>query len=164
MRIGVLSDTHGHVGHCREAVHLLENLDVKAVLHCGDVGSAAIVRLLAAWPAHFVFGNCDADLEELSLAIAQAGLACHGWFADLSLAGRRIAMTHGHLSQPLTEAEQSGEFDLVCYGHTHRAEQHWQGRTLVLNPGALYRARPLSFAVVDLERLTVERFTLPGSL
>ena len=163
MQIGVLSDTHGHVGHCRQAVDLLESLDVQAVLHCGDIGSIAIVELLSAWPAHFVFGNCDADLEELSAAIARAGLTCHGWFADLRLAGRRIAVTHGHLPQPLDQAQRSGEYDLVCYGHTHRAEQHWQGQTLVLNPGALYRARPLSFAVVDLDRLTVERFTLPAS-
>jgi putative phosphoesterase len=163
MRIGVLSDTHGHVGHCREAVHLLESLDVQAVLHCGDIGSAAIVDLLSGWPAHFVLGNCDADLDELVAAIGRAGMTCHGWFADLHLAGRRIAMTHGHLPQPLAQAQQSGEFDLVCYGHTHHAEQRWHGRTLVLNPGALYRARPLSFAIVDLEKMAVEQFTLPAS-
>lgn len=164
MRIAVLSDTHGHVGHCREAVHLLEQLDVQTVLHCGDIGSAAVVDLLSGWPAHFVFGNCDADLETLSAVIARAGLVCHGWFADLKLAGRRIAMTYGHLPRLLTEAEQSGQFDLVCYGHTHRAEEHWQGQTLVLNPGALYRARPRSFAIVDLARLAVERFTLPADV
>lgn len=163
MRIGVISDTHGHVNHCRQAVYLLESLEVEAVLHCGDIGGTAIPSLLAAWPSHFVFGNCDSELPELEAAIARAGLSCHGWFADLTLAGRRIAVTHGHLAQPLRQAEQGGDFDLVCYGHTHRPEQHWQGRTLVLNPGALFRARPLSLAVVDLERLLAEHFSLPAS-
>jgi predicted phosphodiesterase len=41
----------------------------------------------------------------------------------------------------------------VCYGHTHQAEQHRVGKTLVLNPGALYRATPHSLALVDLEHL-----------
>ena len=47
----------------------------------------------------------------------------------------------------------AGEWDLVCYGHTHVAKQHRQGRTLVLNPGALYRATPHSLAVVELPEL-----------
>ena len=47
----------------------------------------------------------------------------------------------------------SGDYDLVCYGHTHAAEQHREGKTLVLNPGALYRADPHSLAVVELETL-----------
>ena len=52
MRIGVLSDTHGHVENTLTAVRMLESLEVEAVLHCGDIGSVQIPRLLAAWPAH----------------------------------------------------------------------------------------------------------------
>ena len=47
----------------------------------------------------------------------------------------------------------SGDYDLVCYGHTHQAEQHRAGKTLVLNPGALYRATPHSIAVVELRTM-----------
>jgi predicted phosphodiesterase len=43
----------------------------------------------------------------------------------------------------------------VCYGHTHKAEFHRVGKTLVLNPGALHRATPHSLAVVDLDTLDV---------
>ena len=53
----------------------------------------------------------------------------------------------------LRNTVQAGEWDLVCYGHTHAAKQHRQGRTLVLNPGALYRATPHSLAVVELPEL-----------
>ena len=94
MRIGVVSDTHGHVANARAAVRMLEALEVACVLHCGDIGSAAIVELFAAWPTHFVFGNCDGDQAELAAAIESAGQTCHGEFGSVELAGRRIALLH----------------------------------------------------------------------
>ncbi|MGH8164977.1 MAG: metallophosphoesterase family protein, partial [Rhodanobacteraceae bacterium] len=39
MRIGVVSDTHGHALNALDAVRLLESLDVELVIHCGDIGS-----------------------------------------------------------------------------------------------------------------------------
>jgi predicted phosphodiesterase len=42
---------------------------------------------------------------------------------------------------------------LVCYGHTHVAAIEQRGPTLVVNPGALYRANPHSLAVIDLPEL-----------
>ena len=55
---------------------------------------------------------------------------------------------------------KSQEWDLVCYGHTHVAEQHLEGHTLVLNPGAIYRANPRSIALVTLPALEVEFINL----
>ena len=37
------------------------------------------------------------------------------------------------------------------------AEQHRQGSTQVLNPGALYRANPHTIAIVDLPSLAITR-------
>jgi putative phosphoesterase len=137
------------------AVRMLEEMQVDVVLHCGDIGSPEIPPLFAAWPTHFVFGNCDYDRDELRQAIVKAGLECHGAFGDLTLAGRRIALIHSDDVRRFRQAIDSGDYDLVCYGHTHRAEQHFKGRTLVLNPGALYRANPHTIAIVDTETMEV---------
>ncbi len=59
MRVGIVSDTHGHVELTRPAVRMFESLEVDRVLHCGDIGSTEVVELFAAWPTDFVFGNCD---------------------------------------------------------------------------------------------------------
>jgi putative phosphoesterase len=150
MRIGVISDTHGHVANTLAAVRMLESLEIQAVLHCGDICSPEIPRLLAAWPVHFVFGNCDHDTVALRSAIEQAGLNCYGSFGQLELAGRRIALLHSDDAKLFRRVCASDEYDLVCYGHTHHAEQHRKGKTLILNPGALYRATPHSLAVVEL--------------
>jgi len=153
MRIGVISDTHGHVQNTLAAVQKLEALAVSAVLHCGDIGSSEIPPLLSGWPAHFVFGNCDHDHDSLRAAIEKAGLACYGSFGNLELAGRRIALIHSHDARLFQRVCGGGEYDLVCYGHTHQADQRRERKTLVLNPGALYRATPHSVAVVDLTTL-----------
>jgi uncharacterized protein len=160
MRIGVLSDTHGNLSSTRSAARALEAEQVEQVIHCGDVGSVDVVSLLTRWPAHFVFGNCDPDHELLRQAVEGNFQTFHGPFGSLDLGKRRVAFLHGDDHRRLRESIASQEFDLVCYGHTHVPEHHFEGRTLVLNPGALYRANPRTLAVVDLSELTVVRIEI----
>jgi putative phosphoesterase len=150
MRLGIVSDTHGQVENTRRAVRMLESLEVDTVLHCGDIGSMAIVELFAAWPAHFVFGNCDENTSAFAAAIEKAGQQCHGLFGDLEFDGVRVALLHSHERRRFRQTIDSGQYRLVCYGHTHVAAIGRQGETVVLNPGAIYRASPHSVAVVEL--------------
>ncbi len=156
MRIGVVSDTHGHVEFAQPAVELLRTEQVEQVLHCGDIGSREIVQLFTDWPTHFVFGNTDYSTDSLSAAMGERGHTCHDLYGELELAGRRIALLHGHDSWRLSESITSGTFDLVCSGHTHQRKLQQVGRTTVLNPGALYRASEHTIAIVDLNDMTVE--------
>lgn len=153
MLIGVVSDTHAQMEFTRRAIRMLESLDVELVVHCGDIGSTEIVTLFRQWPTHFVFGNVDSDRAALRQAIAAAGHTCHERFGELELAGRRIAFLHGDDTALLRQTSTNGRWDLVCYGHTHQAKEHRSGETLLLNPGALYRAHPHTFAVVKLPEL-----------
>ncbi len=155
MRIGVVSDTHGHLEFARPAVELLRRENVEQVLHCGDIGSPEIVRLFADWPTHFVFGNTDYGYGTLIDAMNELGHTCHDLFGDFELAGRHIALLHGHESWRLSDAIQSGNYDLVCSGHTHQKHLQQSGSTTVLNPGALYRASEHTIAIVDLATMTV---------
>jgi putative phosphoesterase len=155
MRIGVVSDTHGHLASTAAAVRILEQQDVAAVIHCGDVGSPDVVSIFARWPTHFVFGNVDYCEDELREAMEMCGLTCHDRFGRLELAGRKIAWLHSDDRELFEQTIRSGKWDLVCYGHTHVPEHHNVGKTLVLNPGALYRANPRTIAVVELSELAV---------
>ena len=150
IRIGVVSDTHGQTAFTRAAVQMLEAFNPALVLHCGDIGSVEIVALFAAWPTHFVLGNVDYDAHKLEAAINICGQTSHGRFGDLEVGGVRIAFMHGDDESLLSATIESAKYDLVCHGHTHVAHQRHEGRTLVLNPGALYRANPHTFAVVEL--------------
>lgn len=159
MLIGVVSDTHGHVEYAHDAARMLQTFDVAAVLHCGDIGSPEIVRAFAAWPTYYVFGNVD-DPDRLRPAIEAAGATCCEQFGALRLAETNVALLHGHDERRLAEACRGGEFRLVCHGHTHVAKETWFGETLLLNPGALYRASPHTLAIVELPTLRVERIAV----
>lgn len=160
MWIGIVSDTHGHEAFAQAAAYMLESFSVEHVLHCGDIGGSGIVRIFSAWSTHYVFGNTDDDRTALREAIEESGGTCHGELADLQLAGRRIGMTHGDDSARLTRLIRSQTYDLVCHGHTHQMKAVTEGKTLVLNPGALYRAKRHTIAVVDLASLNYEIITV----
>lgn len=160
MMIGIVSDTHGHTGFTADAVRMLESSGVSQVIHCGDIGSVDVIRLFRPWPTHFVLGNVDSQAGPLEAAIRAAGQTCHGRFGELELDGRKVAFLHGDDERRLRDAIQSGQYDLVCYGHTHQAEHHKSGNTTVLNPGALYRADPHSLALVRLPELEVTHLTV----
>jgi putative phosphoesterase len=153
MRVGVISDTHGHVEMTRPAVRMFESLEVERVLHCGDIGSAEVVAMFAPWPTDFVFGNTDIDQKPLRDAISRAGQTCHGDFGDLTLEGVRLALIHSHEPRRFAACIGSGRYQVVCYGHTHVASIEKRSDTLVLNPGAVYRANPHSVAVLELPQL-----------
>jgi len=153
MRLGIVSDSHGHVELTRPAVRMLESLEVERVLHCGDIGSGEVVEQFAAWPTDFVFGNCDFHHEELTAAIQAAGQTCHGLFGELEIEGRQVALLHSHDHRKFAEVTRNGSYDLVCYGHTHEALIEHQNGTLIVNPGAIYRANPHSIAVVEMPEL-----------
>ncbi|WP_425396085.1 YfcE family phosphodiesterase [Aeoliella sp.] len=156
MRLGIVSDSHGHTDHTQPAIRLLESLEVDAVLHCGDIGSGEVVKMFAAWPTHFVFGNTDYSQASLTQAIEEAGQHCHGLFGDLEFEGVRIALLHSHERSRFQSVLDNPAYQVVCFGHTHVAEKVRRDGKLVLNPGALYRAARHSIAILDLPQCEAE--------
>jgi putative phosphoesterase len=156
MRIAVLSDSHGRNERVRAALDEVRARAITTVIHCGDIEDAATISLFKGFDAHFVLGNCDWDEQGLRRAIEQLGGTLHQGFGHLELAGRRIAFLHGHEKGRMRDVENSGHFDYLFYGHTHVAGEYVTGPTRVINPGALHRANPKTFIVVDLASGDVE--------
>jgi len=163
-KLGVISDTHGLLNETVRAVQLFREHDVQTVVHCGDIGSSAVVRAFQGIETHFVLGNMDGgsmdgERETLQLAAEETGNHFHGWFGSIELSGKRIAFSHGHLPQ-FEEELESGNWDLLCFGHTHVASLQIHGSTLLLNPGAFTRVFRPTIAIVTLPDMTVERFDI----
>ena len=156
MRIAVLSDTHGRQDMVHRALAEIAARGVTTLLHCGDIDDAETVALFQGLEAHFVLGNCDWNAEALRSAIQEIGATLHEGFGHLERAGRKIAFVHGHEHGRLRDLEHSGYFDYLFHGHTHVATEHVTGSTRIINPGALHRANPKRFIVVDLASGEVE--------
>ena len=163
MLLGLLSDTHDRVDAMAAGVALLRDHGAEFFIHCGDVGAERVLDYLAGLPSAFVFGNTDWDRAALARYAASIGVACHGTLADLALAGKRIAVTHGDdfkLKQRLLADQQH---DYLLQGHTHvRADQR-VGRTRVINPGALHRAKEKTVAVLDTATDTLQFLVVSAS-
>jgi putative phosphoesterase len=161
MQIAVLSDTHSRYQTVEGVLSQLQARGINQVIHCGDIEDAETVWLFHGFTAHFVFGNCDCDRVSLRQAIHGIGETLHEPFGQVEVNGARIAFLHGDDKKLMQQVEKSGRFDYLFYGHTHQPSEHRTGRTRVINPGALHRARPKSFIVLDpvsgeIEEVTVD--------
>src|SRR5262245_56050038 len=106
MILGVLSDTHGRAARLRCAMQLLKSRGATAFIHCGDLGVEAVITELAAGAmdefghphAWFVWGNTDPRDPHLEMFAKNLGLPLPPRILPLriELAGRRIAVFHGH--------------------------------------------------------------------
>jgi putative phosphoesterase len=138
MRIGILGDTHDHLPNVRHAVGLLSNKADGLFLHTGDFISPFVIPALAGLEGTVigVYGNNDGDRDLLRTRCADTGnVRIEGNFFEMDCDGIRIALLHGHEKTLLADLIESGLFDLVVHGHTHRASISSRGKTLVINPG-----------------------------
>ena len=124
MKICIVSDSHDRADPLARAVQAAKALGAEAVIHCGDLIGAQTVKpaLAAGLPVHAIHGNNLGDAQAMHYQSRQSGglLQYHGAEARLELAGRRIIVTHyDHLGYALA---CTGDWDLVCCGHSHHAE------------------------------------------
>ena len=157
-KLGIISDTHGLLNETALAVQFFREHGVQSAIHCGDIGSGAVVRAFQGLDTHFVLGNMDRDSESLRFAAEETGNHFHGWFGSLERSGKRIAFLHGHQTDRFDQELASGKWDLLCYGHTHVAAVQMHGSTMLLNPGAFKRVFRPTIAIITLPDLTVEQF------
>ncbi len=153
MRIGILSDTHGYAPAAKKAVSLLRGLGIAHLIHCGDVGEEEIFDLLApegGIECSFVWGNNDIDRRPLKRYAENLGIRCLGDFGTLEIAEKRIAVTHGDSPRLMQAILDEQSHDYLLTGHTHVAHDRRSGRIRLINPGALFRARRYTAAVLDL--------------
>ena len=143
-----MSDSHGDAGQTRRAIKLLESHGATKLVHCGDVCSESVLDEFAGHDVTFVWGNCDSPSPQARKYVESLGLKWPKVPAELEVEGKKIAVFHGHERQ-FDPALESGQYDYVLYGHTHRFSDDRVGKTRMINPGALYRAAVKTVATLD---------------
>ena len=128
MKIGLISDTHGHFdARLPEFFHGVEH-----ILHAGDIGGPQIVYALEKIaPVTAVLGNNDFEPQFRETEI-------------IELNGRKFLVHHivglPAMHQPIHARIARERPDVVLFGHTHQTFAQRFGETLFLNPG--YAGRP----------------------
>jgi uncharacterized protein len=161
MRIGILSDTHDRLERTARAVELLRAEGAEALFHCGDLTGPEVVEACGVLPCHFVFGNNDADcVPDLRRAIDEVKGVCLEWGGEVTLAGKRIALTHGHMTREVRQLLAAWP-DYLLSGHSHVAADRRVGPTRRINPGALHQATEFTVALLDLAKDALRFLTVP---
>jgi uncharacterized protein len=164
LKICVVSDSHDRADPLLAAVLAAQREGAEVAIHCGDVIGVHTLRPLLALgiQVHVVHGNNLGDPVAMArLAAGSKGLLTyHGADADLSLAGRRVFVTHQpHYARGLA---CTGEFDLVCCGHSHAAsvvqQANIQGvHTWLIDPGTVAGVgAPASWILGDLQAMSFD--------
>ncbi|HSE00364.1 MAG TPA: metallophosphoesterase family protein [Burkholderiales bacterium] len=165
----VVSDSHDHREPLAAAVAEAKALGAQAVLHCGDLVAPSTLHAIVGLglPIHLIHGNNAGDLYYLSKWAHEPGnrLRYYGQDGSFDLAQRRIFMVHyPHYAKAMA---LTGDYDLVCNGHEHRAvveriRNIKGGVTLRIDPGTVAGvSAPATYIFGDLQTLEFETRPVP---
>lgn len=164
--VGVIADTHipDRVNQLHpELLSTLRQRNVDYIFHAGDVSiPGALLELREIAPVYLVTGNRDILLRNkyTSMLTFQINgvktILTHGhlnlyqyWLDKIEnvLEGYRFKRYHDRLVKHFPDA------GVYIFGHSHHAENRWEGGKLFFNPGspsiAEYPAKQLSFGIIS---------------
>lgn len=152
MKLGILSDTHNCDSRTLAVIDTLKAEGVTELIHCGDMTGYGTASLFKDFVIHHVQGNNDFDMFSIEIALnecqpgSSTGIVYTGVYD-----GKRVAALHGHNSGKFYTLLESGKYDYIFHGHTHRRGVDQSGNTIVINPGAIGGRRPekRSFCILD---------------
>jgi len=125
MKIAVVSDTHNNLANFKKAIDWIKKEKIQLILHCGDISSRETIDEAKKYfngDIKFVKGNADWDMDLPDKM-------------ELEFGGKKIAFAH--FPDMAKKLAQSGKFDAVFYGHTHRPWDEKVGECHMINPGEL---------------------------
>ena len=171
MKVCIVSDSHDNRKLLDVAVLDAKNRGAQAVLHCGDVVAPTTLRVLQKYglPVHVIHGNNTGDLVNTVNLANEPGsvINFYGQDAGIELAGRKIFMVHyPHYARAMGA---TGDWDLVCCGHDHKAEVDYipnvnNSKTVFVNPGTVggIGAKP-TYVFADLASMQFDIHPVPVS-
>lgn len=171
MKVCIVSDSHDRAEPLAQAVRAAQALGAEAVIHCGDlIGTQSLKPALAVGlPVHLIHGNNIGDPQSLHRLVkaSEGRLNYHGADGRIDLAGKRVFLVH--YDDYGYAMACTGDWDLVCCGHSHRAEVRKVAgvnstSTWLVNPGTVAGlAAPSTWVMGDLAAMRFEVHELGGA-
>ncbi|MDP2741537.1 MAG: metallophosphoesterase [bacterium] len=153
MKIAIISDTHGNVANFKKVVNWLKKEKIDTILHCGDIGdSESLKESLINFDGEFlgVLGNMDKDFKIELKEYQNSRTRVMEEVLETEFGGKKIAVIHK--PDQAEKLAETGKYDLVFYGHTHRPWEDKIGNCRVINPGELAgQINKPTFAIYDTD-------------
>ncbi|HAT75108.1 MAG TPA: hypothetical protein DCS28_03655 [Candidatus Moranbacteria bacterium] len=164
MKIAIISDIHNNEVNLEKVLDYCGENKIEKIICCGDLASKETLDFLNdtfSGEIHYCFGNMDN--EQLHDISAKGGPAS-GWdfnknyrntfifkdFGEVKIDDRKIAFVH--FPREAKKLAETGKYDFVFYGHTHKPWTEKIGNCIMLNPGNVTGDfYPPTFATWDTE-------------
>jgi len=159
MKIAIISDSHDNIIYIERFLTWAEKQEIDAIIHCGDIAAPSVVKELFSkfgGDVHLVHGNVS-DRETLEKVCSMLdNVTLHGDEGFFKLDGKKIAFCH--YPDQAKELAETGKYQLVFYGHTHKPwMETLKNKCQLINPGTLGGLFQLAtFAVYNTETGTLE--------
>ena len=164
MKLGLISDTHGNLPRTREALDLLRREGIHQLVHCGDLGSEAVLNLLlevreSGIPVIAVHGNVDEWDTDLILYAKHLHIPLPR-VARFTADGHACAVHHGHDRLVMHALQAEPDLDMLFTGHTHVPADEPLGHLRIINPGAVHRAATPMVSTLHLSTGRLQRHAI----
>ena len=158
MKIAIISDSHDNLENLKIFFDFAKKEKTDKIIHCGDLTDLQTLKYLASNFSGEVFladGNVDVDFIEKDKVKKYANVKLVGKTGNLEFDSIKIGFCH--YPEDAEKLAETGVFDHVFYGHTHKPWQEKRGKAILSNPGTLagmfYKA---TFAVLDTKTNKLE--------
>jgi uncharacterized protein len=154
MFVAIISDVHNNEVNLKKVLNHCAEKEIKTIICCGDLASLETLKLLSdsfAGIVYYVFGNMDRDqLQDLELAYKHKNIKIFQPVGEVELESKKIAFVH--YPKVAKELAETGKYNFVFYGHTHRPWEEMIGKCKMLNPGNVAgEIYPPTFAIWNTE-------------
>ena len=142
LRIGIVSDTHGHLDP--RIATLIEDCDI--AVHAGDIMGQSVLEQLRPRSGQVVAVRGNNDVEQVWHRDEHDALGQIQHEASIELPGGSVAVVHGHQyggDRPQHDMmrERFPQARAIIYGHSHKMVCDLDTSPWVINPGAAGRIR-----------------------
>lgn len=122
MKIAIISDSHDNIVNLEKALDFIKGQKINLIIHCGDLCSNSIIDEVFSpkfgGKLYLSGGNAD-DAEYLKETCQKhKNIEFFDEFGEVEIENKKIAFCH----KPVLahDLAQSGQYDIVFYGHTHK--------------------------------------------
>ena len=138
MKIAIISDIHDNLPNLKKVLDYCAQNSVEKIICCGDLASLETLDYLNdnfKGEIFFAFGNMDdAYLKNYPFENNQyKNTKIFKDFGETEIKKKKIAFIH--FPREASELCETGKYDFVFYGHTHKPWTEIINKCTLLNPG-----------------------------
>ena len=156
MKIAIVSDIHDNIPNLMKVLDYCRENNIEKIICCGDLASIETLDYLNdnfAREIFFVFGNMDNEyLKNYPFKNNQyKNTKIFKYFGETEIENRKIAFVH--FPREAKELCETGKYDFVFHGHTHKPWTEIINNCTLLNPGNIAnQIFPPTFAAWNVDQ------------